>query len=67
MVSVMKTLNLKISDKLYREIEILSKEKGKNPDEVAVELLSQAIEEDIFLKKAKKIIEEEKNLLKKLA
>ncbi|WP_297452979.1 hypothetical protein [Persephonella sp.] len=63
----MKTLNLKISDKLYREIEILSKEKGKNPDEVAVELLSQAIEEDIFLKKAKKIIEEEKNLLKKLA
>ena len=67
MVSVMKTLNLKISDKLYREIEILSKEKGKNPDEVAVELLSQAIEEDILLKKAKKIIEEEKNLLKKLA
>ncbi len=67
MVSVMKTLNLKISDKLYREIEILSKEKGKNPEEIAVELLSQAIEEDILLKKAKKIIEEEKDLLKKLA
>ncbi|WP_029522143.1 hypothetical protein [Persephonella sp. KM09-Lau-8] len=63
----MKTLNLKISDKLYREIEILSKEKGKNPEEIAVELLSQAIEEDILLKKAKKIIEEEKDLLKKLA
>ncbi len=48
----MKTLNLKISDKLYREIEILSKEKEKNPDEIIVELLSQAIKEDILLKKA---------------
>ncbi|NPA52338.1 MAG: hypothetical protein GXO22_05545 [Aquificae bacterium] len=57
---------IKISDELYELIKKISKEENVSEECVVEELIRKSLDEKL-LEKAKKIIKEEKNLLKRLS
>ncbi|WP_457641698.1 hypothetical protein [Persephonella sp.] len=63
----MKTLNIKLKNEVYEKIKMISKNKKIPIDKLLSDLIETAVEEKLLLEKAKEIIEEEKNLLKRLA
>ena len=63
----MKTLNIQINDEVYEKIKMISENKKIPVNKLLSELIETAVEEKLLLEKAKEIIEEEKNLLKRLA
>ncbi len=63
----MKTLNIKVNDEVYEKIKMISESKKIPVEKLLSELIETAVEEKLLLDKAKDIIQEEKNLLKRLA
>ena len=63
----MKTLNIQINDEIYEKIKIISEDKKIPVEKLLSELIETVVEEKLLLNRAKEIIEEEKNLLKRLA
>ena len=63
----MKTLNVQINDEIYEKIKIISEYKKIPVEKLLSELIETVVEEKLLLNRAKEIIEEEKNLLKRLA
>ncbi len=62
----MKALEINLDEQILNKLETLSQEKNKSKEEIVQEIIEEALER-IYLEKAQKIINEEKNLLKKLA
>jgi len=63
----MKTVNVEINEEIYEQIKIISENKKIPVDKLLSDIITKVVEEDLLLEKARNILNEEKDLLKRLA